>query len=648
MAPRSPTKLTSLAERLRGARQQAFVGRIEEITSFRRLLLDSAYSLLFVRGDAGVGKSSLLQEYLRIAHATGHGAVLVNARQLVTWATSAHGAPRDRLLSALSSGDTTSPGARSVLLVDASEQIQGELAWLLAELAPALSEDALLVFASRCRAPEPILLDTAWSRMTLERNLLPLSGEDATKLLERRGVAPTAHRGILDFAGGFPLALVVAADLVARSAGSVFTLERLEEARHTLSRLLCPLDASPAQQLALDVSSLVRTATPELVDSLRASFDGETPGEQQNPFNWLARQSFVDWTPEGLRPHPLLRIAVESRLRRERPRRHRSMMRAIRELSVTALELGATPGADLVNLFFLDRNLPHVQRWAPLLDEEPGPPLEPAYLRDHAQVTALVGRAEGSEAAALATAYLQLENCHVEVARSQEPTALVQYVRFDRVSVAEQLPNEDPASVLVARFMAQSPLEGEEESLLVRWFLDARDYQTPSARVLAITARLGQLVLARRQLPYSFCVFRAPGEWAALWKSTALPWHVAGTFRVGEHDYSLVVFTWKRRSLRDVMVQAWEQPQVDESPQSPTINYDELKLKVSERVNELGRKIKLTPRELEILEQLCLGGSVEDIARSLAIRPRTVKFHQENLLRKAGANSRAELFRKLL
>jgi DNA-binding CsgD family transcriptional regulator len=552
------------------------------------------------------------------------------------------------VLSALSAGDTMSPGARSVLLVDASEHIHGDLARLLAQLAPALSEDALLVFASRCRAPEPVALDTAWSRLTLERTLMPLSDGDATKLLERRGVGPTAHRGILDFANGFPLALVIAADLVTRSASSIFTLELLEEARHTLSRLLCPLDTSPARQLALEVSSLVRTTTPELVDSLCASLNDETRGEEPNPFDWLTRQSFIDWTPEGLRPHPLLRIALESRLRRERPRRHRSMMRALRELSVSALEVGANPGADLVNLFFLDRNLPHARRWPPVLDEEPGQPLEPAHSRDHAQIITLVGRAEGSEAAALATAYLQLKNCHVEVTRGHELAALVQYVRFDRDWEPDQLPDEDPASALLARFVAQNPLEGEEESLFVRWFLDARDYQTPSTRVLAITARLVQLVLAHRQLAYSFCVFRAPDEWAALWQSTALPWHVAGTFRVGEHDYSLVVFTWKRRSLRDVMLQAWEAPQVDETAPSTTLNYDELKLKVSERVAELARKIKLTPRELEILEQLCLGGSIEDIARSLSIRPRTVKFHKENLLRKSGASSRAELFRKLL
>jgi DNA-binding CsgD family transcriptional regulator len=62
----------------------------------------------------------------------------------------------------------------------------------------------------------------------------------------------------------------------------------------------------------------------------------------------------------------------------------------------------------------------------------------------------------------------------------------------------------------------------------------------------------------------------------------------------------------------------------------------------------LARKVKLTPREVEILGQLCLGHSAEDIARNLSIRPRTVKFHQENLLRKTGASSRVELFRKLM
>lgn len=115
----------------------------------------------------------------------------------------------------------------------------------------------------------------------------------------------------------------------------------------------------------------------------------------------------------------------------------------------------------------------------------------------------------------------------------------------------------------------------------------------------------------------------------------------------GGHQYCVLVFMWKRRALRDVLIHGARPPNSARSDSDP-LSVDELRLKVTERVANLARKVKLTPREVEILAQLCLGHSAEDIARDLAIRPRTVKFHQENLLRKTGASSRVELFRKLM
>jgi DNA-binding CsgD family transcriptional regulator len=44
----------------------------------------------------------------------------------------------------------------------------------------------------------------------------------------------------------------------------------------------------------------------------------------------------------------------------------------------------------------------------------------------------------------------------------------------------------------------------------------------------------------------------------------------------------------------------------------------------------------LTQRELEVLHFLAMGGSNKDIARSLAISPRTVEIHRGHMLLKLG------------
>jgi len=55
----------------------------------------------------------------------------------------------------------------------------------------------------------------------------------------------------------------------------------------------------------------------------------------------------------------------------------------------------------------------------------------------------------------------------------------------------------------------------------------------------------------------------------------------------------------------------------------------------------------LTPREHEILQLLMDGRTTPGMAEALDVRPRTVKFHVSNLLRKLGAGSRLSLLAKL-
>jgi DNA-binding CsgD family transcriptional regulator len=56
----------------------------------------------------------------------------------------------------------------------------------------------------------------------------------------------------------------------------------------------------------------------------------------------------------------------------------------------------------------------------------------------------------------------------------------------------------------------------------------------------------------------------------------------------------------------------------------------------------------LSERERQVLMLLLRGHGVEDIASMLAIAPRTVKFHQSNVLQKLGADSRIDLLRVVL
>lgn len=69
---------------------------------------------------------------------------------------------------------------------------------------------------------------------------------------------------------------------------------------------------------------------------------------------------------------------------------------------------------------------------------------------------------------------------------------------------------------------------------------------------------------------------------------------------------------------------------------------------VQARLNVLAAEAGLSEREQSVLRYLMMGRSVADIAEILCISPRTVKFHQTNLIEKLGVDSRVDLMRLIL
>jgi DNA-binding CsgD family transcriptional regulator len=69
---------------------------------------------------------------------------------------------------------------------------------------------------------------------------------------------------------------------------------------------------------------------------------------------------------------------------------------------------------------------------------------------------------------------------------------------------------------------------------------------------------------------------------------------------------------------------------------------------VDAKVVRVSESSGLSERERQVLRLLLRGRGVEDIATMLEIAPRTVKFHQANVLQKLGADSRLDLLRVVL
>jgi PAS domain S-box-containing protein len=69
---------------------------------------------------------------------------------------------------------------------------------------------------------------------------------------------------------------------------------------------------------------------------------------------------------------------------------------------------------------------------------------------------------------------------------------------------------------------------------------------------------------------------------------------------------------------------------------------------VDAKVSRVAEACALSDRERQVLQLLLRGRGLADIATMLEIAPRTVKFHQANVLQKLGADSRFDLLRVVL
>ena len=83
-SPSTPEPAPRLADRMAAAWRGRFVGRMTELETFRRALLadEPPFAVLHVFGPGGVGKSTLLREFARLAVDLGRPVVHLDGRNV--------------------------------------------------------------------------------------------------------------------------------------------------------------------------------------------------------------------------------------------------------------------------------------------------------------------------------------------------------------------------------------------------------------------------------------------------------------------------------------------------------------------------------------------------------------------------------------
>jgi ATPase family associated with various cellular activities (AAA) len=194
-----------LAERDRAA----FAGRRRELELIATFSPDdSPSSVLVLHGPAGIGKSALLRELGRRAACVAGHAVWVDGREV--------GNDPDALEDALA--DAWSH-ARPLILIDDFDSMAELGPHLRGALLPSLPRRALVVIAGRA-APDRRWFEGGWEAVVVAMTLGRLPADEARAVLVNQGLGDDPRVPlIVDWAGGWPLALRMAADAARASPG---------------------------------------------------------------------------------------------------------------------------------------------------------------------------------------------------------------------------------------------------------------------------------------------------------------------------------------------------------------------------------------------------------------------------------------------
>ena len=534
---------TRIADRLASERRRRFVGREREIDVFRAALFadEPPFVALHVNGPGGVGKTTLLEEFARVAHAAGRVVVRIDGRNIeasplgfMVVLSRAIGVDRCELAAVI---ERWPMGA--VLLVDTYELLTSLDEWLRETLLPQLPSRSLVVIAGRHEPGAAWRANVDWAALTRVHPLENLGPNESRTFLDRCGVAVEHHDEALAFTRGHPLALSLSADVLTR--GDRLTSARLE-AEPEVVRLLIEKFVqdvpSRAHRLALHVCVSAHSTTEPLL----AAALGQT--DVHELFEWLGRLSFVESGPYGLFPHDLARDVVYMDFRWRDP--DAAYQVTERLISYLYDRLERTRGLEQLRVWFdviyLQRynvRLRPYMEWAGFGTTV----VEKASANDHATILAMIEQHEGCESAAIARYWLGRQPDAFLIARSMtgECIGLGAHLRLESMS-PDDLATDPAIARAVTHAERYGPPGPGEHMTYCRFFMHRDRYQ---AQVLAAVAASASQSWTTPGLAWCFLAVAYPDVMEPLFSELHIWRTREADFEVGGRRYGVFAHDWR-------------------------------------------------------------------------------------------------------
>ncbi len=538
-----------LRSRIEEARHAGFIGRAEQREAFVALLEAPApeANLVYVHGPAGIGKSTLLNEYAFCAREAGWDIFALDLRDAEPSVEALHAFIASRApFTVDASGLRLAPDApaRFVLLLDTCESAGEAGERVMLHLLDVLPREGLVVAAGRGTGGTRLHTDTGWRALTRWQPLSVLEREEGRALLDARQVPSDQQESVLDFASGHPLALSLVADAFEQNPDYHFEPEAAPDVTAALLRRFVDQIPDRAHRHALYAIGLPPVTDEPLLASMLDTDDVYAL------FEWLRSRSFVENTARGVQPHELVRNVLAADLRWRNPDLFETLHRRAREHYAARL---ASPRAAhsrvLADYLFLFRDNPLVQpllsrlrtQWAGRTLRE-SQPLSPA---DSDAVAALVALHEGEDAARWATYWMreQPQSVHVYHDDAGHLCGCLFALRLTPDGAAA---TEDPAVQAAYTYMAgHTPLRPGEAAVHFRFWMGRDHYQGLSPEQCLVFADTVRHYLTTPRLAWTFLPCAQPEMWDLVFRFVGLNRLHEAAYTSGDAEMAVYGLDWR-------------------------------------------------------------------------------------------------------